>query len=321
MTGSGTAENPYIIMNADDLYSMSTTGNNETYFSLGADIDFNDTDYAENFTPISLNCKKFDGNGHVIRNVNYSLMEATASMFTVSGTEAEITIENLKIENIRLSGTSGFLFGNSGGNCNISLTHCTFVLNDITTISTLTATETNKFCLMHDKNIKIIADYCTFAVKVSYAKLYAFLSWDSISHTQVSIEMDFNSSVSSGNAYNAVCSASNISDSYFFMRIRNKSSKTSIDVSSSACIFNHSYFIFQEIKNISYINWNGNIASACFYDNELLNQVSESSTVKCDTAYISNFYALTTEQCKNAAYLRSIGFNCMEDNEEGGENG
>ena len=65
MTGSGTAENPYIIMNADDLYSMSTTGNNETYFSLGADIDFNDTDYAENFTPISLNCKKFDGNGHV----------------------------------------------------------------------------------------------------------------------------------------------------------------------------------------------------------------------------------------------------------------
>ena len=71
MTGSGTAENPYIIMNADDLYSMSTTGSNETYFSLGADIDFNETDYAENFTPINLNCKKFDGNGHVIRNVNY----------------------------------------------------------------------------------------------------------------------------------------------------------------------------------------------------------------------------------------------------------
>ena len=321
MTGSGTAENPYIIMNADDLYSMSTAGSNETYFSLGADIDFNDTDYAENFTPINLNCKKFDGNGHVIRNVNYSLMEATASMFTVSGTEAEITIENLKIENIRLSGTSVFLFGNSGENCNILLTHCTFVLNDITTISTLTATETNKFCLMHDKNIKIIADYCTFAVKVSYAKLYAFLSWDSISHTQVSIEIDFNSSLSSGNAYNAICSALNVSDSYFFMKIINKSSKTNIDVSSSACIFNHSYFIFNEIKNISYINWSGSIANACFYDKEVLNQVSESSTVKCDANYSPNVYALTTEQCKNAVYLRSIGFNCMEDDEEGAKNG
>ena len=311
MTGSGTAENPYIIMNADDLYSMSTTGSNETYFSLGADIDFNETNYAENFVPINLNCKKFDGNGHVIRNVNYSLMEATASMFTVSGTEAEITIENLKIENIRLSGTSVFLFGNSAGKCNISLTHCTFVLNDITTISTLTATETNKFCLMHDKNIKIIADYCTFAVKVSYTKLYAFLSWDSISHTQVSIEIDFGSSLSSGNAYNAICCATNVSDSYFFVKIRNKNSKTNIDVSSSACVFNHSYFIFQEIKNISYIDWYGNIASACFYDKELLNQVSESSAVKCDTAYVSNVHALTTQQCKDAVYLRSIGFNCM----------
>lgn len=313
MTGSGTAENPYIIMNIDDLYSMSATGNNETYFSLGADIDFNDTEYAENFVPISLNCKKFDGNGHVIRNVNYSLMEATASMFTVSGTDetSEITIENLKIENIRLSGTSVFLFGNSAGKCNISLTHCTFVLNDITTISTLTATETNKFCLMHDKNIKIIADYCTFAVKVSYAKTYAFLSWDSISHTQVSIEIDFTNGSSSGNAYNAMCSASNVSDSYFFVKIRNKNSKTNIDVSSSACVFNHSYFIFQEIKNIAYIDWYGNIASTCFYDKELLNQVSETSAVKCDTAYVSNVHALTTQQCKDAVYLRSIGFNCM----------
>lgn len=319
MNGTGTSENPYIIMNVDDLYSMSTTGGNDVYFSLGADIDFNDTDYAENFVPITLNCKKFDGNGHIIRNVNYSLTDTTASMFMVSETATEIAIENLKIENIRLAGTSVFLFGGSGSQCNVSLTHCTFILNDLITLSTNTASATDKFCLMHGNNIKFIADYCTFAIKVSYYKMYATFSQDSISHTQVSAEIDFVSSLSTGNAYNAIYSAGSVSDSYFFMKIRNKSSITNIDLSTSLTIWNRSYFVFQDIKTISYIGWNGTISSSCFYDKELLSTVSPTSKVRSDSSSYGtvNLHALTTEQCKDAVYLRSIGFNCMGEDENG----
>lgn len=312
MTGSGTQDAPYIITNADELYEMETIGSDETYFQLGADIDFNDTDYAENFIPINLNCKSFDGNGHIIRNVNYNNTDSTSSMFSVSFEDGNIEIDNLKIENIRLTGTNVFLFANNGEKCNISLTHCTFVLNDMISLTATLPSTDNAFCIMHDHNITISASYCTFAIKIETYKFYAVFQSDSLSCTQSSIELSFVSTSTSGTNLMPLCSNTSVSDSYFFIKIKNNSSSISnYEISSEGSIFSRSYFVIQELKKVSRIYWYGKLESACFYDKTALLETSSGSVVSGTGAYSSNLYGLTTEQCKDASYLRSIGFNCV----------
>ena len=310
MNGTGTKENPYIITTAEDLYSMGDSGGSEIYFSLGADIDFNDTSYAENFTPITLNCKMFSGNGHIIRNINYSTPESNASMFIVSC--VNITVENLKTENIRILGKNVFLFGNSGIRCNISLKHCTFVMNDMIILSQLTASLTNKYCLIHDHNIKISADYCTFVAKLQSEKSYPFFSGDNVSYSQTKAEIYINSSANSGNDYSSFISESVISDSYFFLNITapENDNISDFDFSSHGSKFNSSYLVCEPADAISVIYWYGDIRSTCFYDNTLIRKNNADTSVRSDTSMV-NIYALTTQQCKNPVYLRSIGFNCV----------
>ncbi|MDE5556552.1 MAG: hypothetical protein K2J32_02485 [Ruminococcus sp.] len=309
MNGTGTEENPYIIMTADDLYSMKTSGGSEVYFSLGADIDFNNTPYAENFVPITINCKMFYGNGHVIRNINYSRPDSNASMFIVS---CDTTIDNLKTENIRLCARNVFLFGNSGKRCNISLKHCIIIMNDVIILSQASPTLTNKYCLMHEHNMKVYADYCTFAIKLQAEKSYPFFSDNNVSHSQMKAEIYINSSANSGNSYSAFLSESVISDSYFFLKINAPESDniSSFDFSSSGSSFSSSYLVCEPAGSISLINWNGSLKSVCFYDNILVRKNNTDVAVKSNGNTV-NLYALNTEQCKNPVYLRSIGFNCV----------
>lgn len=309
MNGTGTQENPYIIMTADDLYSMEDYGGSEIYFSLGADIDFNNTPYAENFVPIPINCKMFSGNGHVIRNINYSTPESNASMFIVSG--ENIIIDSLKTENIRLVGKNVFLFGNSGGICNISLKHCTLLMNDMIILSPSPVSVTNRCCILHENNIKISAEYCTFAVRMQSEKSYPFFAIDNVSCCQTKAELYINSSANSGNAYTAFVSDSVISDSYFFIKIKIPETEDSgtFDFSSNNSKFNSSYLVCEPSAEMTAINWNGDIRSTCFYDNTLIRKNNSNIHVRNNLNSV-NFYALTTEQCKNPVYLRSIGFNC-----------
>lgn len=309
MNGTGTAENPYIIMTAGDLYSMEDSGGSEIYFSLGADIDFNNTPYAENFRPIPLKCKVLYGNNHTIRNVNYSTPDGNASMFSVLC--ENITIENLKTENIRFSGKNVFLFGNSGIESNISLEHCVFVMNDIIILAQSVASSSSRFCLMHEQNIKISADYCTFAVKMQSEKSYPFFSYDIASHCQTKAEIHINSSANAGNAYNAFISESVISDSYFFLKIDTpKSSNISAyDFSPNTSKFSSSYLVCEPSSSLSTFRFQGEIRSTCFYDSTVMKKNNASLSVSTSQNPL-NLYALTTEQCKDPVYLRSIGFNC-----------
>lgn len=314
MQGTGTQENPYIIMNADDLYSMETTGSNESYFSLGADIDFNNTQYAENFVPIPLVCKKFIGNGHVIRNINYSVTDRNASIFTVSGDTdgTDITIEGLRTENIRLAGKKSFVFGITGGKCSISILHCTLVVNDMSTLDLINASSSDRFCLMHDNNITVSADYCTLVLNAHFYKMHAAFLGDTISHSQMRIEINTGNVMGSGNNYNAICSGSSVSDSYFFLKVNSRSTTSAeLDFSSADSIFNRTYAIFQEIKGFKTIYWYGRIGSLCFYDKDVLAQTISHPVLLLDSSYVSNLYNVSTENCKNPVYLRSIGFECM----------
>lgn len=311
MNGTGTSENPYIIMTADDLFSMEKTGGDYVCFSLGADIDFNNTPYAENFTPIVLNCKKISGNNHVIRNVNYVTLESDSSMFVLTGENQNIIIENLNIENIRLSGKNVFLFGNFGGSNNISLEHCTIVMNDITIFDPTSASETDKHCIMHDNGIKISTDYCTFVIKEKSYKIYPFFSGDTISRTQMNLEIYVNDFVNSTGGYNSMITDSIVSDSYFFVNITsNKTSDmVSVDFSSRTCKFSGCYLVCEMCSVVLNLYWYGEIQSTCFYDGDVLRKHNAIALVSSNN--LKNIYRLTTQQCKDAEYLRSIGFNCV----------
>lgn len=311
MNGKGTAENPYIIMTADDLFSMEETGGNDVYFSLGADIDFNNTSYAENFTPIPLNCKKISGNNHVIRNVNYATPEYNSCMFILTGETQNIVIENLYIENIRLSGKNVFLFGNAGGNHDVVLEYCTIVLNDMTILDQTSADETDRHCIMHDNNIKISADYCTFVINAQSYRLYPFFSGDNISHTQMKFQIYVNAFVDTTGGYDSLIADSVVSDSYFFVNLT--SNKTSgivaVDFSSKTCKFTNCYLVCEMCSVVLNIYWYGDIQSTCFYDGDVIKKYNTIASISSNN--ISNIYRLTTSQCKDAEYLRSIGFECM----------
>ncbi|MDE6425824.1 MAG: hypothetical protein K2K89_06775 [Ruminococcus sp.] len=311
MNGTGTSENPYIIMTATDLFSMNETGGNDVYFSLGADIDFNNTPYAENFTPITLNCKKISGNNHVIRNVNYVTPESNSSMFILTGENQNIIIENLNIENIRLSGKNVFLFENTEKNNNISLEHCTIVMNDIIILDPTSADETYKHCIMHDNGIKISADYCTFAIKAQSYKIYPFFSGDTILHTQMKFEIYVNAFSSTAGGYNSLLADSVVSDSYFFVNLTSNvtSGTFVVDFSSRTCKFSSCYLVCEMCSVVLNVYWYGEIQSTCFYDSDVIRKHNTIASVSGSKP--NSIYRLTTQQCKNPEYLRSIGFGCM----------
>ncbi|MDE6834920.1 MAG: hypothetical protein K2J39_11855 [Ruminococcus sp.] len=311
MNGMGTSENPYIIMTAQDLFSMAEYGGNDIYFSLGADIDFNNTPYAENFTPITLNCRKLSGNNHVIRNVNYVTPESDSSMFILTGETQNITIENLFIENIRLSGKNVYLFGNSGGIHNISLKHCTVVMNDMIVLSQTSADENYKHCIMHDNDIKISADYCTFLIKAQSYRIYPFFFGDTISHTQMKFEVYVKVFSNSTGGYNSLITDSIVSDSYFFVNISSNltSCTVTFDFSSHTSRFSGCYLVCEMCSVLISLYWYGEIQSTCFYDIDVLKKNNMTAVVLTDNN--KNIYKLTTQQCKDAEYLRSIGFSCM----------
>lgn len=318
MNGAGTQENPYVIMNADDLYSMGTVGDNQTYFSLGADIDFNDTQYGENFVPILLNCRELAGNGHVIRNVNYNVTDENASMFIVYGGEeeaAEIDIKELRVENVRLTGKDVFVFGNGGGTSHISLNHCVFVFNDIVPLTSTKATETHKHCIMHENDIIISADYCTFVMSIYFQRIYAVFSGDTVMHTQIRLEMRTNVYQASNDKYNGLFSGSSVSDSYAFIKVNvyDTSKYGAVELTSSDNLLNRCYFVIELPSTVTGYLY-GTVGSICFYDLDVLRKTNRYANVVCTESNSLHVRALSTSNCKNAAYLRSIGFNCLEEN-------
>lgn len=311
MKGKGTAENPYVITTADDLFSMSETGGNDVYFSLGKDIDLNNTSYAENFKPIPLNCRQLSGNSHVIRNVNHVTPDGNASMFVLTGETQNITIENLYIENIRLSGKNVFLFGNSGKNNSISLKHCTVVMNDMIVLDATSADENYRHCIVHDDGISVSADYCTFVIKAQSYRIYPFFSGDTISHTQMTFEIIANVFAGTTGGYNSVITDSVVTDSYFFVNILSDktSGRVAVDFSSHTCRFSGCYLVCDVCSVVLNVYWYGEIQSTCFYDIDVLRKNNQITLVDGDN--LKNIRRLTTQQCKDPEYLRSIGFSCM----------
>lgn len=316
MNGVGTKESPYIIMNADDLYSMEKFGGSNVYFAMGRNIDLNNSQYAEKFKSIPLNCKKFIGNNYVIRNVNYSNPVENVSIFSVAGTgESVVSVEGLIIDNIRLSGKNVFIFRNDNGKkCTVSLEHCIFTLNDIVFCVSEPCTEGSQRCLMHDDNITMTADYCTFVTRVFFHRMQPLFSGDTISHSQMKLEISTITLPVLNDNYNMPMLSVTVSDSYFFVTLERKldTNAESMNFSSYDSTFSGCYMVCEIISGVSILLWNGTVGNVCFYDKEVLASHIKTASLRNDkSGYSSKVIGLTTARCKDPVYLRSIGFSCV----------
>ena len=158
-TGSGTAQDPYIITTAQQLADMSymvnaglknSDGKNyyELCYKLGADIDIGGKQWVpiggiKNGTSYSYVFKgSFDGDNHTISNLTFSAVNTNYETLGRSGLFYEISgnaeIKNVKLENVDISmkGVSGALVATiSGGYTTFS--NCHVLSGTITSTSTV----------------------------------------------------------------------------------------------------------------------------------------------------------------------------------------
>lgn len=306
MRGNGTQASPYIITTAAELYSMETVGGSGVYFRLGADIDLNGTQWAEHFQPIPLNCAGFDGAGHSISNIYHTSVNDIAVMFTVKN-NTELRVENILFYNVVLTGTAVNLFAvESGESCDIKLYDCIFSAEIKRTAGDTLLPDLN--CLLHGSDIEMDIELCSFALKCDFSYPYSFFKGDKLQRTQVLLDMRLRRSPNIDQEQGAVFYGTDAEDTWIcgtldFLDILAGVRHFHISDRSAKFVNCYEAVGFTGLRSVY---WSGSMLSPCFYDSSLLGNADMTSTRNRDP----NLYGLTTAQCKDAVYLRSIGFTC-----------
>ena len=285
MTGSGTQIDPYLVEDVYDFLAIDSQYHNP-YYKLVNDIDFNDHEtykYGISTTLFS-GGTYIDGDGHEIRNM------------ILTGTDSKIIakeIRNVSFSNIILNtiqkGAVGQIKASTFNNCRFgyyssnsnlacifsigfgTFNDCTFNIAGSTYIHTMMNCTFNR-CHIHFNNF-IHKSNASFIIScdenVSSSKVV-------FNNTYITGEID----VKNGPYTN-----------YIFY---GETSKVTLNNSYVACKITTNYDYIRIMSNTA------NMTSTCFADKTLI------SKVKTDNIY--GWYLLTTEQCKNNAYLQSIGF-------------
>lgn len=286
MTGTGTADDPYVVDNIADFRSACLKV--DAYIELSSDIDCNDDEtMSDNFNGLSVYCYKIDGKGYSIRNI-YTTPNSTSSAFIFMVNRLAGGICNLNFENVFFNSTS-CSFINSLNNSSVKFYNCNF--SGIINTSNLYA-----FC-----NYYIKAEKCTFNFNViSSRSLGVIFSYLKAESCEFRLKMySIKRCVTTAGTIASQADNSYVVGSWEFQEEDTSTSKTSL--------FSHSNlsYVAMSIKNAgTNILFSASSDLTCFYDNDLLDN---SEILEQD-----NVYALTTEQCKNRDYLNSIGFTVVQ---------
>jgi hypothetical protein len=296
MTGRGTQADPYILTTADDLYALATLGRTSVYCRLGCDIDLNGTPYAENFEPIPLFCREFDGNGFCIRNIYVNKPASTVNVFTLPTYNINAAVKDLRLENVELIGENISVISSNYSN-QVSLYNCTFVLNVRRTdnVSSMTSAQ----CLMASENVGLSSTLTTVAVRGFYNKQFAIFRGSSLERCHIHLELEIGSGDSTDGSSGSFLTGCTLADSYVTGSISAASQLTDSTNMSYGCTFNNSYTAMSYVRQNN-VYWKGSMTTPCFYDKELAGNR--------DFTDSRLYYGLTTAQCKNVEYLQSIGF-------------
>ncbi|MBR4627617.1 MAG: hypothetical protein IKO47_07970 [Ruminococcus sp.] len=296
MTGTGTQADPLVITDAADLYSLSTSGGPAMYCKLGSDIDLNGTPYAENFSPIPLNCCELDGDGHCIRNIYVNTPNRNVKVFNIPFYGGDMVLKNLRLENTELIGENISVIASDYQNT-VSLYNCTFVLN-IRRMSDMSAISTTH-CLMASERVSLSMELSTIAVSGYYKRQFAVARNSQVRRCHFHLVLEIGLGDTSDGSSGSFLTGCTLTDSYVTGSITAASQLTDSTNMSYNCSFNNSYTALSYI-NQNNVYWNGNMTTPCFYDKELAGNR--------DFTASRTYYGLTTVQCKNAEYLQSIGF-------------
>lgn len=310
MTGSGIQTDPYVIMSAEELYQMSSLGDGDTYFRLGADIDFNGTPYAESFQKIPIKCRELDGDGHCIRNIYINTL-GSASVFNVmkNSNGAQISIRNLTLENIYISASYVNVFTGSSSGIVVSLCNCTLLLNISHSVTGSANTSTGS--LLWDNYLTVNCELCTISISAVMKLPYPIISRSQFYRSHLCLDLDIISGLSSYVQAMAVFDNSKLVDSYLTGSIsyRDSGEENFLQIANYLCTAQNFYMALALSGRSSfYCDMATN--TDCFFDSELMNGAvhKQYNGSRCD-----RLHALTTAQCKDADYLNSIGFVCGGD--------
>lgn len=301
MTGTGTQENPYIITTAAELMNMNNSGSRDKYFKLGNDIDFSNTVYAENFVPITLLCRCFDGNGHTIRGIYKNAPDSLANVFydkSSSTAYTVLTIKNLTVE-ADLIGKNTKLFNYTNSNATYSVQNCKFILN-------FTEGDVSTESLINSLNLKVNFSYCTIILNADLHQAHSFMKNGSLTSCQVRSNTVLRAS-DSAIASNALWYDVDAADTGFFGRISIAGSDSDTVLWAHNGIHSNCYQVL-EYNNIAQLLWNGSISTVCFYDSDKAGNTDVKNTA--DSGQNALIHGLATKQCKDAEYLKSIGYVC-----------
>ena len=290
MTGSGTQTDPYLVEDVYDFLAIDSAYHNP-YYKLVNDIDFNDHEtYKYGISTTLFSGETYvDGDGHEVRNM------------ILSGTSSKITakeFKNISFSNIILNtiqkGAVGQIKASTFNNCQFGYYSSNSNLACIFSIG---------FGTFND---------CTFNIAGS-----------TYIHTMMNCTFNrchihFNNFIHTSNASSIISCDENVSSSKVVFNntyitgeidVKNGPYTTYIFYGNTNKVtLNNSYFACKITTNYDYIRIMSNTAnmtSTCFADKTLI------SKVKTDNIY--GWYLLTTEQCKNNAYLQSIGFQAFSD--------
>ncbi len=292
MTGTGTQADPYIIQNFDDLLNVS--GGSGTYYKLGVDIDVNDTPYANGWkSQVNLECSSFDGDGHTIRNIvmsqpiTYGDYKFTFPFGCSSSFSGSTAYKNLNIENAYILGENPGLFRfyvrtHTFTNCRFSV-HFFSSHSDSVASFGLIAAYSNVIADLYD---------CSFFLEIDEDKYFHTL-WDSGSIYDCQFKVNIRTNASNGLKL-------------FYKDFNGSSllgSITCSNTSYSPTFFNSmsNSYMAANVSGFGTITLAESVPLTSFYDKELIDSASSIATA-------TSLYPLTTAQCKDAVYLKSIGF-------------
>lgn len=307
MTGNGTKENPYIITTVEELYCMEELGGSDVYFELGNDIDFNGTEYGEHFNVIPLNCAAFDGKNYAIRNIYKHDPNIVISIFKPLSTET-IQINNVLFDNITLMGKSINIM--SEADCTVNMYNCTLLLNIKRCSNSMF--DSSGCCLLHGSGVVVNLELCSIAIKGDYVTLFPFIKRGRVYRTQINVDLCTHNLCTTDDDDSSFFYSVDVQDSWLSGKIKSIDSngRRYIYMANALSVFNN-YFQTVTYEAVPFMYWRASF-NGCFYDADVIGSAEFQNR---NGSQADGFSALTTAQCKDAEYLKTIGFVC----EGGGE--
>lgn len=311
MTGTGTQNDPYIVYTWIEFSNAIITP--DVYVKLGADLDLNEgteiiQEYLRNSQSIfTLRCKAIDGDGHRLSNIyNSQSGQNGAYIFEAAYLSPGFEIKNLIFDNIILRGYRVMLFHGTVPSPGMYLTNCVFA-GRLEQTGDYNGSGNSIYSFFSDDSTYIKFDRCTFSLEAFMKEVYPlFGTHEIVANSQIKLSLTCRRQRTELLQNGAMLQNAVMTNSYMTAEIKSEAPSADSNFLFSYGTFFSTFYFTAGFSNISNVSINGGFANTCFYDAERAGETA----ITNNASNSSYCHALTTAQCKDADYLRSIGYAC-----------